>query len=276
MGRRQAAAIAVAAVGCAVAASGRDAVEATSDLLGPEAGRDAARLELRDVHGLWGGRDVRVDGTGRVVVRVVDRAQREARHEATLPPERARALLRLAAEEDVLRARVVPRPGVPDEARPALVVGGPGGPDREVSKWENDAVPAFDRVRAALVAVADEVTATTQPAHVGRYERAWRPPGTVAVHASIYSGRPNPTWELTPAQVEALRGRLRDLPPLGRPAKFDRLGGFLVEAHGVEGVPPSLWILDGAVGVRDHVRADAHGLEAWLRDDARARGVEVP
>lgn len=277
MGRREAAAIAALALGCAMAASGGEGEPSTAALLGPEAGWDAARVEQRDVHGLWGGRDVRVDGTGRVVVRAVDRGQRETRHEARVAADRARAVLRLAAEQDVLRAPVPRRPGVPDEARPTLVVGGPGGPDREVSKWANDAVPAFDRVRAAVEALADEVQKTTKPTYVGAYERGWRPAGTVVVRRSIYSGRHDPAWELTPAQAERLRQGLRDLPPLDRKAGFD-MGGFVVEAHGLEGVPSLLWIFDGAIGLGDvdDLRADAHGLEAWLRDESRARGVAGP
>lgn len=260
------------AIGCVTMASARGDARSTAEVLGPEAGWGDARVELRDVHGLWGGRDVRVRGTGQVVVREVDRTQVETRFEATIPRDEARALLRLAADVDVLNAAVPERAGAPDEARPAIVVGSPVSVDRAVSKWERDPVPAFDRVRAALEALAKRIAAAEQPTFRGAYDRGWRPAGTVQVRPLVYSGRRDPSWELPDDQVAALREKLTGLQPLGREATAE-LGGFVVFAHAVEGVPETVWVHRGAVGLGERVMTDARGLEGWLREQARARGL---
>lgn len=248
----------------------------TAEFLGPEDGWARARLELRDVHGLWGGRDVRVDGAGRVIVRVVDPTGQEERYEATVPADEAKGLLRAAADADVLNVEVPQRRGAPDEARPRLVVVSGRGLDRSTSKWAGDAVPAFDGVQKALVALADRVVGQAKPTLAGRYDQHWRPAGTVVVHASIYSGRENPRFELAPGEVATLREKLASLPPGNKGAQLE-LGGFALEGHGVEGVPFHGWVHGGWVGLDEgDTRTDAHGLEAWLRGLAKARGIALP
>jgi hypothetical protein len=111
------------------------------------------RLSLRDVHGLWGGQDVDVDGAGRGAARLVDRAGAAHTLDLRVPPRQVAALLRQLIAVDFLSLAFAPRPGVPDEARPEIALTNPAGETRAVAKWANDPSPAFDRVHQALVAV---------------------------------------------------------------------------------------------------------------------------
>jgi len=265
------------AFGCVAAAAQPD----TRAHLGPEETWGDCRLELHDVQGLWGGRDVYVRGDGAAGVQTVSEAREARRVTLTLPPERARALLRLAAEVDVLGAEVPDRPGVPDEARPTLVVVDAAGRRRSIAKWDNDPVPAFDRVRTALLALEQEA-AEREPAGADGYDPTWRPWPRVVVTVSLFSGRPDPTFELaTAADLADLRRRLRDL-PAARPVKAPGLGyrGFRLRAAGAEDVPERLEVYGGAITLTGEAGArtvaDREGLEAWLRARAEAAGIELP
>jgi hypothetical protein len=251
----------------------------TADFLGPETTWGRARLELRDVHGLWGGTDVVVEGSGRVVVRVVERTREERRYETTIPVGEAVALLRRAVEADLLRVAPPQRPGVPDEARPMLVVRNARGLGRSVLKWENDQVPRFDGVRAALTELARAVQARGQPVPVEATEPAWQPFEAISVTVSMFSGRPDPYFELLDdVDVEALREKLRDLPAADRAVQPPGLGyrGLHLRVRGYDRLPREVVVFGGTVTVDGRVVRDARGLEAWLKEQARARGIEVP
>src|SRR5581483_4448568 len=99
---------------CMAGASG--AGDETSRFLGAESERVFARLELRAVHGLWGGSHVAVVGSGSVCVRLVDRAGEERCFLFAIDPKEALALVKLAADQDVLGVKPPERAGVPDEA----------------------------------------------------------------------------------------------------------------------------------------------------------------
>jgi len=260
----------------------------TGAFLGPPSGWDACRVELHDVHGLWGGVAVWVEGSGRAVVQRVDASRTEARYALALGDD-ARALLRRAAEVDVLAVEVPDRPGVPDEARPRIVLQGPAGERREVSKWGSDEVAGLDAVLADLRAIAGR-TGDRAPDARGPHDPAWRPfVPRARVEPLLYSGRPNPAWELTGDDLERLRAALEDLPDAEAVAR-PQLGfrGFLVRfrdgAAGptVDDAPAAvvevyrgtvlLQEADGAV----RTAADAHDLEARLRAQAAERGVDLP
>jgi hypothetical protein len=112
------------------------------------------RLALRNVHGLWGGQDVDVDGAGNGAARLVDRSGAAKTFDLRVPPAQVAALLRQMIEADLLALTFTPRPGVPDEARPEIKVTNPAGKTRAVAKWANDAHPAFDSIYRALLSLA--------------------------------------------------------------------------------------------------------------------------
>ena len=100
----------------------------------------------------------------------------------------------------------------------------------------------------------------------------------VRVELDAFSGRPNPGWELVPAEIAELRRRLRGLPEVGEaPASPDGLGyrGFLLRSP-PDAPSPFARVVEGLVRVgadrESPVYRDVHDLEGWLREQARMRG----
>ena len=106
------------------------------------------------------------------------------------------------------------------------------------------------------------------------------------VTADLFSGRPNPSWELDSAQAEALASRLRALPSQGGGAGGDGddeggLGyrGLLLLAEGGTELPggwEEMRIAGGRVvaagaGKREVFGDTGRALEAWLAATAEGR-----
>lgn len=260
----------------------------TGELLGPEGARAHAWIALRDVHPLWGGREVFVEGSGQVVVREVPRGgpPDEQRAAGEIPAAEAQALLARAVELDLLRVKIPERPGVPDEARPTLVLHAASGAEGRLTKWENDRVPALDELRGRLNEIAERVLKAHPPQAVGRFDPAWRPFAALELTVDCLSGRPNPRCDLSrPEDWAELAKRLQDLPAAAPAPEPDRLGmrGFLLLARGAaptKVLPGPVRVHAGRVwigsGAAQEVRQDAHGLEAWLTEKAQAAGLTVP
>ncbi|MBI3268942.1 MAG: hypothetical protein HYZ53_07965 [Planctomycetes bacterium] len=255
---------------------------ATGAFLGPEAGWGLCRLELLDVHGLWGGQNVYVEGSGRCVVRVVEPAQTERRFAFQLESQEALAVLRSCVSADLLSIRIPERPGVPDEAHPTLVLRAADGRAHTLYKWSNDKVPAFDGIYQGLLALIKK-TEGLKPECTGPHDWKWRPWEAVVVTVSMFSGRPDPGWEIpSPKEWEAIRDRLQDLPEtakVNRPSLGYR--GVILTARGVEGFPLRVTAWKGVVELEEIpgvvvTLQDAKGLEAWLLAEAKKRGIEVP
>jgi hypothetical protein len=99
------------------------------------------------------------------------------------------------------------------------------------------------------------------------------------VELDVFSGRPNPRWELSHAEVAELRTRLAGLPRCDQPTDEPALGYrglILSSAQAPPGLPSWIRVHDGVVtirtdaGIRCH--SDVNGLERWLIGQARARG----
>jgi hypothetical protein len=99
----------------------------------------------------------------------------------------------------------------------------------------------------------------------------------VRIELDVYSGRPNPTFQLSPEAGAELAQKLRSLPASQREPPEPGLGyrGFVVtfENTAAAGVPGSARIFDGLVIVNDRVAySDVHGAEDWLKQQARQAG----
>jgi hypothetical protein len=130
-------------------------MNATQAFLGdPEEWTDV-RVELRDVHGLWGGRNCYVWGSGRVVVQWLPVPQHEERYAFTVPLAEVVHLLVAAIEADLVTVTFPPRPITPDEACPVITLINAAGEVRRVHKWANDAHPGFERVYQLLLGLAE-------------------------------------------------------------------------------------------------------------------------
>jgi hypothetical protein len=98
----------------------------------------------------------------------------------------------------------------------------------------------------------------------------------LVVTVEVFSGRPNPTYEITdPGEIELLREQLRNLPGLpeaeANAAAFSRLGYrgiVIINAAGIAGIPGMVQILAGKVKVfagggteENQFFVDAEGME---------------
>ena len=101
----------------------------------------------------------------------------------------------------------------------------------------------------------------------------------------VFSGRPNPTWTLTPFQVEELRGLLAASrqEQRGEAVEPPYLGyaGFVITSRGQESSMPFRVRVYGGVltffpeqreGSTQAYYADTYGVEAWLLEQAVRQG----
>ena len=93
------------------------------------------------------------------------------------------------------------------------------------------------------------------------------------VELDVFSGRPNPSWSLSPTEEEELVRRLSGLPPTDSVPTSVDLGfrGFRILEPGRE-----LRVFGGTITIRDNAGtralADTSGMEDWLADQARDHG----
>lgn len=101
------------------------------------------------------------------------------------------------------------------------------------------------------------------------------------VTLDVFSGRPNPSWTLSPDEEADLARRLSGLPPSEAPPAAEDLGyrGFTLSGAPVlEGMASDIRIANGVVTVSgEDVRhlVDVAGIEHWLADQARQRGYAL-
>jgi hypothetical protein len=146
----------------------------TGNFLGPADQWPRCGLELQDVHPLFGGEAVLVEGSGACVIRVVRKGQEE-RYSLKLASDEALSLWKLCIGNDLLGVEVPQRVGVMDEARPEITLRNAAGQTRSVVKWARQKVQGFDSVYEALLKLVDK-TETLKPGYEGKYEPGWKPP----------------------------------------------------------------------------------------------------
>ena len=108
----------------------------------------------------------------------------------------------------------------------------------------------------------------------------------LTVKVEIFSGRPNPSFDLlNPDVINVVKAGLVGLPNASVTAEeervFSKLGyrGIIVTNHGIEGIPEEVQILGGKVkvfgaeGAADRYFEDATRLERLLLGKAKAKGL---
>jgi hypothetical protein len=155
----------------AEAAPAGDGRNPTAAFLGPDAQWPRCAVILNDIHPLWGGTAVILEGSGACVVRIVKQGQ-EKRFSLALTAEEARAFRGLCIENDLSTVEPPGRSGLPDQARPAIALRNAAGETRSVWKWDGDRVPRFDVVLEALKALAKK-TEGLKPGFEGKHDRQW-------------------------------------------------------------------------------------------------------
>ena len=96
---------------------------------------------------------------------------------------------------------------------------------------------------------------------------------------NVFSGRPDPCWDLTAEEASALARHLSGLPPARRALPEGNLGyGGLTIANPdrLAGLPIQIQVFQGIIGVWENGQPayyhDLHHVEDWLIDMARQRG----
>ncbi len=107
----------------------------------------------------------------------------------------------------------------------------------------------------------------------------------VTIEVLIFSGRPNPTWQLQDTNLlQILKPKLRDLPVVfeQEPAEWSRLGfgGFLIRGGASLGLPAEIRIFQGVIktgqGKSARFRKDTKGLEALLIAETGKQTLPAP
>jgi hypothetical protein len=130
---------------------------ATARFLGDPSGWVAARVELADIHGLWGGCDVALAGDGRcVITRVRLPGYPDGTEVRQVGAATARRLLEQCIAQDFVTIRFPSRPFiVPNEAHPQVTLINAAGVRQVVVCWANDPKdPRFEAIYAALLSLA--------------------------------------------------------------------------------------------------------------------------
>lgn len=95
----------------------------------------------------------------------------------------------------------------------------------------------------------------------------------------IFSGRPNPMWNLSDDEIEKLKTNLKDLPS-AKPRKRFGMGyrGFIILNNAVADFPLKVEINDGVLAILDEERLvykeDANRIEEWLLNRVRSLSRE--
>lgn len=107
----------------------------------------------------------------------------------------------------------------------------------------------------------------------------------VTVEVLIFSGRPNPTWQLQDTKaLQVLKARLNDLSETSKqePAEWSRSGfaGFRIRGGETLGLPGEIRVYRGVVktghGKTVKYLKDATGLEQSLINEAKNQALEQP
>ena len=100
------------------------------------------------------------------------------------------------------------------------------------------------------------------------------------VELDVFSGRPNPWWELADEEATAIAALLKDLPSAAPPPSESGLGfrGFAIDIpHGEAGAPTHVRVGSGIVtvegeGGQERYFQDTRGIERRLSDLAERHG----
>ncbi len=131
---------------------------ATVRFLGEPALWAAARVGLADLHGLWGGRNLTLEGDGRVTVELKHQPSRpDGHYHFRVTPAEVRLLLALFVDQDFLAIAPAPlRMIVPDETCSSITLTNARGQSHSISHWANDdSDPRFEAVYQALLRLVE-------------------------------------------------------------------------------------------------------------------------
>ncbi len=102
---------------------------------------------------------------------------------------------------------------------------------------------------------------------------------SIMVELDIFSGRPNPSWELSTEDVSELAGRMTNLTPASKLPVMGGLGyrGFVISnPDKIEGLPIQIRVYNGTITTTEkeltNYYEDINNIESWLLEQARKSG----
>ncbi len=117
----------------------------TEKFLGDKDGWGRIKMELQDVQGLNGGRNIVVSGSGKTTIKIVrsDPLKNfygfyQKTYEVTLEYVELNSLIELFIKNDFRTIIIENRLGIPDEPRPKIILTNPDGESHSVEVWFND------------------------------------------------------------------------------------------------------------------------------------------
>lgn len=131
----------------------------TKNFLGNESEWQNIRIELKDIQGLWGGRNIFIIGSGKTIIQIVNPDSEkglglfEKRYTLSLDDYEIKGLIDTFIKNDFVTIKLNDRPGVPDEAKPEIILINSRGEYREVSKWQNDKNERFDMIYQQILEI---------------------------------------------------------------------------------------------------------------------------
>lgn len=114
----------------------------TKEFLGDESTWDKIQIELKDVQGLYGGRNMFISGSGEVVVEIVKpnppKSLLTHKYQFMLSDSEINRLINMFIEKDFLTIIVSNRKGIPDESKPEIKLKNANGEGHSVAIWAGD------------------------------------------------------------------------------------------------------------------------------------------
>jgi hypothetical protein len=139
-------------------------------------------FHLKDIQGLFGGRDIYIYEDDTALVRLARHERRslrlrEKRFITRLPAGTVDRLHALARSSGFDAYRQTRKTGIPDEAYPHLYWRSPSGKEFQGNKWDGEKDAHFDPLYHELVSLADTAKPAA-PRYHGNYDSEWRHGGT--------------------------------------------------------------------------------------------------
>jgi len=128
----------------------------TAQFLGPYSTKTI--IELRDIQGIFGGRDVIINGSGIATIEAVYVDPKAGglshnKYAVQICKCDVENFLNTAIANDFVNIKIPERLGVPDEARPTIIIINSSGNKHSVCKWANDSDLRFDPLYTELLSI---------------------------------------------------------------------------------------------------------------------------
>jgi hypothetical protein len=140
----------------------------TRAFLGDEMNWEYARVILRDIHGLWGGRNIFIEGSGYVLLQRVSPIQEELRYEFELSHGLITSLLVRFIEHDFLGIHLAESEIPPDSAIASITLVNPQGHSFQLVKPANVEHAGFTAIYDELLRI-ESAAQQLEPIYSGTY-----------------------------------------------------------------------------------------------------------